>query len=80
MAKRPVSRTTARHFWWGCHITESGEMDTAIMIRSALVSNGTARVRAGAGIVFDSDPAAEVQETTRKAGAVIAALTDSAVV
>ena len=62
------------------YITESGEMDTAIMIRSALVSNGTARVRAGAGIVFDSDPAAEVQETTRKAGAVIAALTDSAVV
>ena len=48
--------------------------DSAIIIRSALVRNGVAQVRAGAGIVFDSDPAAEAQETRQKAAAVLRAI------
>ena len=44
------------------------------MIRSALVRDGVARVQAGAGVVADSDPAAEADETRRKAGAVLKAL------
>jgi anthranilate synthase component 1 len=56
------------------YLTHEGEMDTAIIIRSALVQDGMAYVRAGAGIVLDSDPAAEAAETSRKAAAVLGAL------
>jgi anthranilate synthase component 1 len=49
-------------------------MDTAIVIRAAVVRNGMATVRAGAGIVFDSDPDAEALETRRKAEAVLRAI------
>ena len=56
------------------YLTHSGEMDTAIVIRSALVQNGTAWVRAGAGVVLDSDPDREAQETSRKAASVLQAL------
>ena len=51
-----------------------GSMDTGIIIRSALVKDGTAYVRAGAGIVHDSDPVAEADETRRKASAVLSAI------
>ncbi len=51
-----------------------GLMDTGIVIRSALVKDGTGYVRAGAGIVHDSDPAAEADETRRKASAVLSAI------
>ncbi len=44
-------------------------MDTAVVIRSAVVKDRTAYVRAGAGIVYDSDPVAEANETKRKASA-----------
>ena len=56
------------------YLTHDGAMDTAIVIRAAVVRDGTARVRAGAGIVFDSDPASEANETRRKAEAVLRAL------
>ena len=49
-------------------------MDTAIVIRTALVRDGIAYVRAGAGVVYDSDPQAEADETRRKAQAVLKAL------
>lgn len=52
----------------------AGEMDTGVVIRSAIVRDGIASVRVGAGIVHDSDPAAEVEETKRKAAALLAAL------
>lgn len=52
----------------------AGEMDTGVVIRSAVVRDGIASVRVGAGIVHDSDPAAEVEETKRKASALLAAL------
>ncbi|HZN54798.1 MAG TPA: anthranilate synthase component 1 [Candidatus Polarisedimenticolaceae bacterium] len=56
------------------YLTCDGEMDTAIVIRAAVVREGIAAVRAGAGIVFDSDPAAEARETRRKAEAVLRAI------
>ncbi|MDE2235164.1 MAG: anthranilate synthase component 1 [Gammaproteobacteria bacterium] len=56
------------------YLTASGDLDTAIVIRSALVRDGRARVQAGAGVVADSEPRAEADETRRKAGAVLAAL------
>ena len=52
----------------------SGEMDTGVIIRSAVVMDGIASVRVGAGVVHDSDPAAEAEETKRKASALLAAL------
>ncbi|MEV6599507.1 anthranilate synthase component I [Actinoplanes sp. NPDC051346] len=52
----------------------AGDMDMAIAIRTALMRGGTAYVGAGAGIVADSDPAAEEQETRNKAAAVLAAI------
>jgi anthranilate synthase component 1 len=52
----------------------AGDMDMAIAIRTALIHGGTAYVGAGAGIVADSDPAAEEQETRNKAAAVLAAI------
>ena len=48
-------------------------MDTCIVIRSAFVKNQKAIVQAGAGVVFDSNTEAEVNETEQKASAVIAA-------
>jgi anthranilate synthase component 1 len=56
-----------------------GLLDTGVIIRSALVKDGTAYVRAGAGIVHDSDPMAEADETRRKASAVLSAIAGEAV-
>ena len=55
-------------------IAGDGSMDTSIVIRSALVRDGMAEVRAGAGVVHDSDPASEAAETRHKASAVLAAI------
>jgi anthranilate synthase component 1 len=52
----------------------AGDMDMAIAIRTALLRGGVAYVGAGAGIVADSDPASEEQETRNKAAAVLAAI------
>ncbi|HEU4346992.1 MAG TPA: anthranilate synthase component I [Actinoplanes sp.] len=52
----------------------AGDMDMAIAIRTALIRHGIAYVGAGAGIVADSDPAAEEQESRNKAAAVLAAI------
>lgn len=56
------------------YLADDGSFDSAIVIRSALVRDGVATVQAGAGVVFDSDPVAEAEETTRKAWAVLRAL------
>jgi anthranilate synthase component 1 len=53
----------------------SGNIDTAIAIRTLLVgADGRASVQAGAGIVFDSDPAGEDAECHAKARAILAAI------
>jgi anthranilate synthase component 1 len=51
-----------------------GLMDTGVVIRSAVVKDGVAFVRAGAGVVFDSDPRREADETLRKASALLSIL------
>jgi anthranilate synthase component 1 len=56
------------------YLSYSGELDTCIYIRSALVKDGRVHVQAGAGIVADSDPTYEVRETEAKADAVLEAI------
>lgn len=56
------------------YFTGEGEMDTCIVIRSAFVKNNIAHVQAGAGVVYDSIPQAEADETKQKAQAVINAV------
>ena len=56
------------------YLTGEGEMDTCIVIRSAFVKNNIAYVQAGAGVVYDSIPQAEADETKQKAQAVINAV------
>jgi len=60
------------------YITGEGEMDTCIVIRSAFVKDGIAQVQAGAGVVYDSDPQSEANETRQKAQAVINAIQTAA--
>jgi len=52
----------------------AGNLDFCITIRTVLIENGRAYVQAGAGIVADSNPTAEYEETRDKARAVIRAL------
>lgn len=56
------------------YINGCGDMDTCIVIRSAFVKDGIAQAQAGAGIVFDSDPQSEADETRGKAAAVLNAI------
>ncbi len=56
------------------YVSFNGNMDLAITIRTACVENGTLTVRAGAGIVADSDPESERMETVNKAMAIQKAL------
>ena len=53
----------------------TGNIDTCIAIRTALLHKGIAYVQAGAGIVADSDPTSENDETLNKAAAVLGAVT-----
>ncbi|AJY68604.1 anthranilate synthase [Geobacter sulfurreducens] len=52
----------------------SGTMDLAIAIRTLVIRDGVVHLQAGAGIVADSDPASEYQETVNKAMAVVKAI------
>ena len=52
----------------------NGDFDTCIVIRSAFVQNGLAHIQAGAGVVNDSVPQSEADETRAKAQAVISAI------
>ena len=52
----------------------SGNMDMAIAIRTLVIKDGKVHLQAGAGIVADSDPAAEYTETVNKAMAVVRAI------
>lgn len=59
------------------YLNGNGDMDTCIVIRAAFVKNNVAHIQAGAGVVYDSDPQAEADETKAKAKAVIAAISKS---
>jgi anthranilate synthase component I len=56
------------------YVDFAGNLDTCITIRTVVLKDGTAYVQAGAGIVADSKPKAEEEETRNKAGAVLAAV------
>ncbi len=56
------------------YIDFAGNLDFCIAIRTITIRNGRARVQAGAGIVADSNPAAEYEETRDKARALLTAL------
>ena len=60
------------------YITGNGDMDTCIVIRSAFVKDQIAQIQAGAGVVYDSDPQSEANETRQKAQAVINAIKNAA--
>ena len=55
------------------YFSYTGDMDFAIVIRTMVLENGTLTMRAGAGIVADSDPAKEYQETINKSKAIFQA-------
>jgi len=56
------------------YISWSGNMDTAIAIRTAVIKGGTLYIQAGAGIVADSVPASEWEETMNKGRAIFRAV------
>jgi anthranilate synthase component 1 len=64
-----------RGLYAGCvgYFSAAGEMDTCIVLRTALIKDGKMYVQAGAGIVADSDPASEQQECINKAKALFRA-------
>jgi anthranilate synthase component 1 len=55
-------------------LSYSGDLDSCIYIRSAVVKDGRVHLQAGGGIVADSEADYEVRETEAKAGAVVAAI------
>ena len=55
------------------YFAANGTMDTCIVLRTAVVKDGVMYVQAGGGVVVDSDPEAEFQETVNKARALMAA-------
>jgi anthranilate synthase component 1 len=57
------------------YFSAGGDMDTCIALRTGVVKGGRLYVQAGGGVVYDSDPAAEYQETVDKAKALVAAAT-----
>lgn len=53
------------------YINMNGDLDLALAIRTMVIKNQTAYVQAGAGIVYDSDPKSEYQETLNKAKSLV---------
>ena len=64
-----------RSFYAGAvgYLSADGDMDTCIALRTALVKDGKMYVQAGSGVVADSDPETEFQESCNKAKALIRA-------
>ncbi|WFL79090.1 anthranilate synthase component I [Altererythrobacter arenosus] len=60
------------------YFAPDGSVDSCIVLRTAVVKDGTMHVQAGAGIVADSDPDYELNECKAKAGALIAAAREAA--
>ena len=63
----------------GCgYFSAGGDMDICIALRTAVLKDGKLYSQAGGGVVYDSDPEAEYQETVNKAKAVWTAAADAA--
>ncbi len=68
-----------RGVYAGCigYFGADGDMDTCIALRTAVIKDGRLYVQAGCGVVADSDPEAEYQETVNKAQALIRAAAEA---
>ncbi len=66
---------TRRNLYAGAvgYFSCTGDMDTCIALRTAVVKDGTIYIQAGGGVVADSDPESEYQETRNKARALLRA-------
>lgn len=66
---------TRRGIYGGCigYFAANGTMDTCIALRTAVLKDGIMHVQAGGGVVADSDPEAEYQESVNKAKALFKA-------
>ena len=64
-----------RSFYAGCvgYFSGNGDMETCIILRSALIKDNKIHLQAGAGVVFDSNPQSEYQECLNKARALMKA-------
>ena len=71
--------TSRRGIYGGaiCRIDARGNFDSCIAIRMALLRDGTATIRVGAGIVYDSNPTSEAQETRQKAQSMLHAIAEA---
>jgi anthranilate synthase component 1 len=56
------------------YIDFTGNMDTCIALRTLIIQGTTAYIQAGGGVVYDSDPAAEYEETVNKARGLLKAI------
>jgi anthranilate synthase component 1 len=56
------------------YVDFGGNMDTCIALRTMVICQGKVHVQAGGGVVADSDPATEYQETINKAKALLRAI------
>lgn len=67
---------TRRGIYAGCagYVGFNGDLDTCICLRTMVVQDGVAYVQAGGGVVADSDPLAEYQESGNKAAALLKAI------
>lgn len=67
---------TQRGFYAGAlgYFGYDGNLDSCIMLRTSLIKDGQVHIQAGAGIVADSQPTAEFQETVNKASALFKAV------
>ncbi len=65
-----------RHLYGGaiCKIDNAGNLDSCIAIRGGIIRDGVVHIRAGCGVVFDSDPQQEAEETRHKAKGVLQAI------
>lgn len=68
--------TSRRGMYGGaiCRLDYDGNFDSCIAIRMALLKDGLATIRTGAGIVYDSHPPSEANETRLKAAAILEAI------
>jgi anthranilate synthase component 1 len=55
-------------------VSHAGDLDTCIALRTIYLKDGVAYVQAGGGVVYDSDPLKEYEESRNKAKAALAAL------
>lgn len=62
-ARRGIYGGAVGYFGW------QGDLDTCIALRTAIIKDGQLHIQAGGGVVLDSDPQYEFDETLHKAGA-----------